>query len=41
MVFHDVDQVPDIAENDYTFKEDPTHMISSVSPWDYKLTQNW
>jgi len=38
MVFHDVDQVPEIAENDYSFMEDPVHMIGATSQWDYKPT---
>merc|ERR1712216_356494 len=36
MVLHDVDQVPETKENDYKYREKPTHLLRVTSQWDYK-----
>jgi hypothetical protein len=36
MVLHDVDQVPEKKENNYSWKEKPTLLLSATSQWNYK-----
>lgn len=35
-VFHDVDHVPERLTNDYSYREDPTHMVVRTSQFNYK-----
>ena len=35
-VLHDVDQVPEKKENNYSWKEKPTLLLSATSQWNYK-----